>query len=105
MSRTLNAEELKSLLPSDSIQLIDVRRKEDKEDSTDSILDATWYDPTQIAYWKNSLDKDKEVILFCVRGGGVSNSVLDTLQESNLKARYLEGGIEAWKGIEIKNNN
>lgn len=97
MLRTLNSEELKSLIPSDSIQLIDVRRKEDKQNSTDSILDATWYDPEQIADWKNNLDKNKEIILFCVRGGGVSNSVLDTLKENNFKARYLEGGIEAWK--------
>jgi len=97
MSRTLNSKELKSLISSDSIQLIDVRRKEDKQESTDSILDAPWYDPTQIAYWKNSLDKEKEIIIFCVRGGGVSNSVFDTLQKNNLKVRYLEGGIEAWK--------
>ena len=97
MSRTLNTEELKSLISTGEIQLIDVRRKEDKEQSTESIIDASWYDPEQITYWKNSLDKDKEVIVFCVRGGGVSNSVLDTLHESNLKARYLEGGIEAWK--------
>ncbi len=71
MSRTLNTEELKSLLSSTSIKLIDIRRKEDKQFSTDSILDATWYDPTQIDTWKNSLETNKEVILFCVRGGGV----------------------------------
>jgi len=97
MSRTLNTDELKLLLPTDKIQLIDVRRQEDKQESTDSILDATWYDPTQIDNWKNTLDKNKEVILFCVRGGGVSNSVLDSLKESDFTARYLEGGIEAWK--------
>ncbi len=37
MSRTLNTEELKSLLSSNSIKLIDIRRKEDKQFSTDSI--------------------------------------------------------------------
>ncbi len=46
-------------------------------------MDAPWYDPTQIDTWKNSLETNKEVILFCVRGGGVSNSVLDTLQSKN----------------------
>ncbi len=97
MSRTVNTDELKSLLSSNAIQLIDIRRKEDKQSSTDAILEATWYDPTQIDTWTASLEKDKEVILFCVRGGGVSNSVLDVLQENNIKARYLEGGIEAWK--------
>lgn len=97
MSRTLSTKELKTIISSNAIQLIDVRRVEDIQDSNDSILNATWYDPTQIDIWKESLDKDKEVILFCVRGGGVSNSILDSLQKSNFKARYLEGGIEAWK--------
>jgi len=97
MSRTLNTAELKVLISSNSIQLLDIRRAQDKQESDDSIVDATWYDPSQIDKWKGSLDKDKEIILFCVRGGGVSNSVLDTLRDNDFKARYLEGGIEAWK--------
>ena len=32
-----------------------------------------------------------------MRGGAVSNSVVDRLQAAGVKARYIEGGIEAYK--------
>jgi rhodanese-related sulfurtransferase len=32
-----------------------------------------------------------------VRGGSVSNSVVDQLQAKGVKARFIEGGFEAWK--------
>jgi rhodanese-related sulfurtransferase len=43
------------------------------------------------------LPKDQEIILYCVRGGAVSNSVVDALQAKGLQARFIEGGIEGWK--------
>jgi rhodanese-related sulfurtransferase len=58
---------------------------------------ATWKDPSQIADWADSLPKDQDIVLYCVRGGSVSNSVVDTLQAKGLKARFIEGGIEGWK--------
>jgi len=36
-------------------------------------------------------------VIYCVRGGAVSNSVVDRLQAAGVKARYIEGGIEAYK--------
>jgi rhodanese-related sulfurtransferase len=36
-------------------------------------------------------------VVYCVRGGSVSNSVVDRLQAAGVKARYIEGGIEAYK--------
>ena len=36
-------------------------------------------------------------MLYCVRGGSVSNSVLDNLRSKNIDARFIEGGIVAWK--------
>ena len=36
-------------------------------------------------------------MVYCVRGGSVSNRVVDHLQEKNVQARFIEGGIEAWK--------
>jgi rhodanese-related sulfurtransferase len=32
-----------------------------------------------------------------VRGGSVSRSVQEKLRENNVKVRFIEGGIEAWK--------
>jgi rhodanese-related sulfurtransferase len=37
-------------------------------------------------------------VVYCVRSGAVSNATVDTLQARGFKARYIEGGIEAWKG-------
>ena len=77
--------------------LIDVRRKEDREASPEQLPGATWHDPSDIAHWTESLPKDKEIVLYCVRGGSVSNSVVDALQAQGLNARFIEGGIEGWK--------
>ena len=59
--------------------------------------DAVWRNPDEIGQWSAQLPKDKEFVVYCVRGGSVSNAVIDHLHGKQLKARYIEGGIEAWK--------
>ncbi|MDY0038461.1 MAG: rhodanese-like domain-containing protein [Zoogloea oleivorans] len=93
MGRTIKPQEL-SLAGK---HLIDVRRKEDRDASSEQLPGATWHDPNDIAHWTQSLPRDKEIVLYCVRGGLVSNSVVDTLQSQGLNARFIEGGIEGWK--------
>ena len=101
MERTIKAQDLKSNL--NSVTLIDVRRKADLETDTTKLPGAAWYDPEQIETWAAQLPKDKEVVLYCVRGGSVSNGVLDNLRAKGINARYIEGGIVAWKeaGFEV----
>lgn len=41
--------------------------------------------------------KRKDVVIYCARGGSVSNSVLDELLNKGIRARFIEGGIEAFK--------
>jgi rhodanese-related sulfurtransferase len=43
-------------------------------------------------------------VIYCARGGSVSNNVLDRLLNKKIQARYIEGGIAAWKAAngEIK---
>lgn len=38
-----------------------------------------------------------EVVVYCVRGGSVSRSVQEKLRENNVKVKFIEGGLEAWK--------
>lgn len=95
MERTINPEILKSELAGK--YLLDVRRVDDMATSSEQLAGANWKDPTQIAEWTASLPKDQDIVLYCVRGGGVSNSVVDALQAQGLKARFIEGGIEGWK--------
>ena len=97
MSITIKPMEFKALQGNSKIKLLDVRRKEDYEADNCTIPGATWFDPTNIDNWCFTLPTDQEVVLYCVRGGGVSNSVVDTLQAKGLKARFIEGGISAWK--------
>jgi rhodanese-related sulfurtransferase len=58
---------------------------------------ASWRDPLAIAAWSADLAPDRDIVLYCVRGGSVSNSVVDALLAQGLKARYIEGGLDAWK--------
>jgi rhodanese-related sulfurtransferase len=95
MERTIKPAALKSVLA--DVHLIDVRRASDRAASTECLPGATWHDPEQLAAWADALPKDKDIVLYCVRGGSVSNGVVDRLQARGLKARFIEGGIEGWK--------
>lgn len=97
MNRTINPQEFKSKLGNKDVTVIDVRRKEDYAADNSVIPGSTWFDPANIDNWCSTLPENKEVVLYCVRGGAVSNSVVDTLQSRGLKARFIEGGISAWK--------
>lgn len=95
MNRTLTAEELSTARA--NVELIDVRREADRVDDPQAIPGAKWRNPEQADQWIADLPNDKDVVIYCVRGGSVSNSVLDKLRANNINARYLEGGIVAWK--------
>lgn len=99
MSRTISPQDLKSLLVHQDVTLLDVRRKNDFDADAVTLPGAQWKNPEQMAQWSNSLPKDKEVVVYCARGGSVSNAVLDHLLGRGLKARFIEGGIEAWKQV------
>ena len=93
MERTIKPQDLKLA----GKHLIDVRRAADRDASTEQIPGARWHDPEQIAAWAGTLPKDREIVLYCVRGGSVSNGVVDTLRAAGLDAGFIEGGIEGWK--------
>ncbi|MDP2827063.1 MAG: rhodanese-like domain-containing protein [Sulfuricellaceae bacterium] len=95
MERTIKPETLKTELSSK--YLLDVRRGSDRDASTEQLAGANWKDPEKLAEWADDLPKDQDIVLYCVRGGGVSNSVVDALQAKGLKARFIEGGIEGYK--------
>ncbi len=77
--------------------LIDVRRAANRDASNERIPGAVRHDPEKIGDWAGALPRNKAVVLYCARGGSVSNSVADTLRSLGLDAGFIEGGIEAWK--------
>ena len=95
MERSIKPDTLKTELAGKYV--LDVRRIHDHAASNEQIPGANWKNPEQVAEWADTLPRDQEIILYCVRGGGVSNSVVDALQAKGLNARFIEGGLEAWK--------
>jgi rhodanese-related sulfurtransferase len=97
MNRTIKPDELKPLVERGDVLLLDVRRQADYDSSNVKLPTAQWRNPEQLAEWSAALPKDRDVVLYCVRGGAVSNAVVDHLHAHGIKARFIEGGIEAWK--------
>ncbi|MDH3309253.1 MAG: thiosulfate sulfurtransferase GlpE [Gammaproteobacteria bacterium] len=98
MNRTITPDELKQLLYlRKNILVLDVRRKNDYQTDGQKIPGAAWLDPDKLAQWSTALPLDRDIVIYCVRGGSVSNTVVDQLQAKGVKARFIEGGLEAWK--------
>jgi len=98
MSRTITPNDLKPLVEKKTVAVLDVRRQNDYDADKVKLPGAEWKNPDQLADWSAKLPKEKEIVIYCARGGSVSNSVLDALLGKGLKARFIEGGIEGWKG-------
>ena len=81
----------------DKLLVLDVRRAADYAASHEIIPGAFWKDPEKIDAWIGAVPKTHNVVIYCVRGGAVSNSVVDRLHAEGIKARFIEGGIEAYK--------
>ena len=97
MSRTITPNDLKPLVEKKAVIVLDVRRSNDYDADKVKLPGAEWKNPEQLADWSAKLPKEKEIVIYCARGGSVSNSVLDGLLGKGLKARFIEGGIEGWK--------
>ena len=92
-ARTLAPAEVKP----ESQFILDVRREADHTASAEALPGALWKNPEKIELWINAIPRTQDVVIYCVRGGGVSNSVVDQLRAAGVKARFIEGGIEAYK--------
>lgn len=98
MENIIKTEELKALIEKkEDILIFDVRRKSDYQAESSMITGAEWRDPEEIEKWSATVPDDRQTVIYCVKGGSVSKSVSDFLQGKNIKVRYLEGGIQAWK--------
>lgn len=101
MAKTLTPDELKRRLDAGRAPLLlDVRRAEDRDKGGQGLPGAQWRDPAQMDAWAKDIPVGSEVTLFCVRGGGVSQSVQAALESRGVMARFIEGGIMAWNEAE-----
>jgi len=98
MTDSISIEELTTLLAENrKTVLLDVRRKNDFEQSPRMIPCADWRDPENIETWMDAVPKDQDVVVYCVKGGMVSQSVAEKLAARSCRAKFLEGGILAWQ--------
>ena len=95
MERTIKPEDFKAI--ADNAMVLDVRRRADLDASTETVPGAFWKDPEHIDQWIGAVPQNHDVVIYCVRGGGVSNSVVDRLHADGVNARFIEGGIEGYK--------
>jgi len=97
MADAISTQDLATLLQErNQLTLLDVRRKSDFELSPQKITGARWHDPEAIADWIDSVPKDHDVVVYCVKGGSVSQSVTAQLKQQACRVKYLDGGIKAW---------
>ena len=72
--------------------VIDVRKEAAYLGAPDLIRGALRRDPAGVIQWKPTLPAAASVVVYCVHGREVSQSVAKVLG-----AKYLEGGIESWR--------
>ena len=72
--------------------VIDVRRQERFLESSYLVQGALRRDPGELESWRKTLPAAASVVVYCVHGHEVSQNAAKALG-----ARYLEGGIEAWR--------
>jgi rhodanese-related sulfurtransferase len=97
MSSNLTPNELKKLLDSENVTLVDVRRKADYDADPHLIPGAAWRNPEEVEAWSRELLQSKPVVVYCVKGGSVSQSITDALTRKQINACYVDGGLKAWK--------
>lgn len=98
MEKTITPQDLKALLASgQSVTLLDVRRPADFDADPVKLPGARWRDPDKIGEWSTHLSPGETIVIYCAHGRSISNSVVDHLRANGLAARFIAGGIAAWK--------
>lgn len=77
--------------------LIDVRRADPYEAASDVIRGARRRRPEQVAVWAQEIPDRASVVVYCVYGHEVGQQACAALRQRGIDARYLAGGIEAWR--------
>jgi len=94
----ISASQLSSIIGTAAAPLLlDVRRAAAYEADPHYIVSATWRDPFAVADWEKYLPRHRNIVAYCVHGHEISRNVCSMLRSAGLNARYLEGGIEAWR--------
>ena len=98
LSNPISPSELKiSLGAHPPPTLIDVRRAEAYARDPVMIPLAYRREPDAIDAWAREIEPWREVVVYCVHGHDVSQNAAAALGRRGLVARFLDGGLEAWR--------
>lgn len=77
-------------------ELLDVRRAGVRLQHGAEIATTRWLDPALWLDWKDTIQSDRPVVLYCAKGHEISQGLTATLQALGIDARYLVGGMQDW---------
>lgn len=77
--------------------VLDVRRQPAYREAGETIAGALRRDPDAVGGWMKTLPRASSVVVYCVHGHEVSQNVAKALTGHGIRARYLAGGVAAWK--------
>jgi rhodanese-related sulfurtransferase len=97
MIDSIDIHEFNRLLAEGQMLLLDVRRKTDYMADPRGIGGAAWRDPEEIDRWITELPPGRACLVYCVKGGSVSQSVAARMRREGHDAKLLEGGLKAWR--------
>ena len=106
MAESISPHKLQQLLEEGrKIHVLDVRRKSDYTAAPQKIETASWVDPEKVNEWVDSIPQDRDIVVYCVKGGAVSQSIADDLHNRRYPVKFLDGGIKAWNEMQTSQSN
>jgi Fe-Mn family superoxide dismutase len=97
-SAALDATELRDARGDASPPIVlDVRRPVDRAKDPVALPAAEWRDPAAVASWAEGLPPDRPIVVYCAYGFEVGQDVATALAQRGRAARFLAGGLAAWR--------
>ncbi len=98
---SINLDEYIALAAKDNVYILDVRLQRDYEDSEYTLPNSEWKDPLFIDKWIDTIPKNQKVVVYCVHGRSISESVTERLKSEGIDASFIESGIEGIRELGV----
>ena len=95
----VGVEEVKALLASGRVQVVDVRPRHFVTRQQDIAGGVKWRDPEQIDQWIGELSKAEPVVVYCAYGFHVGCKAATKLRDAGFDAKYMNTGHMGWRAI------
>ncbi|MHC1792054.1 rhodanese-like domain-containing protein [Solidesulfovibrio sp.] len=100
MDKTISPAQLRSRIESgEGITLLDLRKQADFDADPVLIPGAVKLDPSKVAEWEDMVLGKTNTVIYCARGGSISQSIQQHFEQKGIRVPYLEGGFDAWKNL------